>query len=242
MDDAAERADGVIHAAFNHDFANLKQHSETDRKVILALGEVLIGSDRPLVVSSGTGLVDRTKTSGPAVETDAHVNSAEFPRAATEEAADALVARGGRVVVMRLSQVHDTRRQGRIAQHIRLARDKGFVAYVGRGDNRLSAVHVSDAVRLYRLALERGKAGTRYHAVAEEGVSMRDIADVIGAGLNLPVRSIAPAEVADYFGPIAGLAALDLAASSAWTRKQLDWNPNGPGLLTNLRDADYGSA
>src|SRR5579871_2910200 len=176
---AAERADGVIHAAFNHDFANLKQHSEADRKVIAALGEVLLASHWPLVVSSGTGLVDRTKTSGPARETDAHVNSAEYPRAATEEAADALVARGGRVVVVRLSQVHDTRRQGRIAQHIRLARDKGFVAYVGQGENRLSAVHVSDAVRLLRLALEDGEAGARYHAVAEEGIAMRDIADVI---------------------------------------------------------------
>jgi nucleoside-diphosphate-sugar epimerase len=117
---AAEAADGVIHAAFNHDFSKLKQHSEEDRAVIKALGEVL-GSDRPLVITSGTG-VARSKTGGPAVKTDDHVTSAEFPRAASEEAADALIAKGGRVMVMRLPQVHDTRRFGRITQHIQLAR------------------------------------------------------------------------------------------------------------------------
>jgi nucleoside-diphosphate-sugar epimerase len=121
---AAEAADGIIHAAFNHDFSNLKQHSEEDRKVIEALGEVLLGSNRPLIVASGTGLVDRSKTSGPAVETDDPVSSAVFPRAATEEAADALIAKGGCVIVMRLSQVHDIRHQGRIAQHIQLAGER----------------------------------------------------------------------------------------------------------------------
>jgi nucleoside-diphosphate-sugar epimerase len=131
---AAEAADGVIHAAFNHDFPKLKQHSEEDCTVIKALGETLAGSDRPLVITSGTR-VARSKTGGPAVETDDHVSSAEFPRAASEEAADALIAKGGRVMVMRLPQVHDTRRFGRITQHIQLARQKGRVAYVGEGKN-----------------------------------------------------------------------------------------------------------
>ena len=239
---AAEGADGVIHAAFNHDFSNLKQHSEADRAVIEALGEVLLGSDRPFIVASGTGLVDRAKTSGPAAETDDPAASADVPRAATEEAASALVARGGRVMVLRLSQAHDTRRQGRIAQHIRLARQKGWVAYVGAGENRLSAVHVTDAVRLFRLALENGRAGARYHAVDEEGVAMRAIAEVIGAGLKLPVRSIPPEETAGYFGVIAGLATLDLAASGALTRQQLGWRPEGPDLLTDLRSMDYSAA
>ena len=236
---AAEGADGVIHTAFNHDFSNLKQHSEADRKVIETLGEGLLGSDRPLIVASGTGLVDRAKASGPVAEPDDPVSSAVFPRAATEEAAAALAAKGGRVIVMRLSQVHDTRHQGRIAQHIRLARQKGWVAYVGEGENRVSAVHVRDAVRLFRLALEKGQGGARYHAVDEEGVAMRDIAEVIGAGLKLPVRSIGPEEVDDYFGAIAGLATIDLSASSALTRRQLGWNPSGPGLLTDLRGMDY---
>lgn len=190
-------------------------------------------------MASATGLVDRARTSGPAVETDDAFSSSEFPRAATEEAAAALVANGGRVILMRLSQVHDTRHQGRIAEHIKLARQQGWVAYVGEGKNRLSAVHVGDAVRLFRLALERGRAGARYHAVGEEGVAMRDIAEVIGAGLKLPVKSISTEQTADYFGWIAGLATLDLAASSALTCEQLGWNPTGPDLLTDLREMDY---
>jgi Nucleoside-diphosphate-sugar epimerases len=236
---AAEAVDGVIHTAFNHDFSNIKQHSEEDRKVIETLGMVLIGSDRPLVVASGTGLVARSMIGEPAVENDDHVSSEEFPRAATEEAADSLVAKGGRVIVMRLSQVHDTRHQGRIAQHILLARQKGRVAYVGEGNNRLAAVHVSDTARLFRLALEKGQAGARYHAVGEEGVAMRDIAEVIGAGLKMPVESITLKEVPEYFGLLANLAMIDLAASSALTRQQLGWNPTGPDLLTDLRSMDY---
>jgi nucleoside-diphosphate-sugar epimerase len=234
---AAEGADGVIHAAFNHDFSNVKQSSEDDRKVIETLGQVLAGSDRPLVITSGTGLA-RSKTGSPAVETDDHVTSAEFPRAATEEAADALIAKGRRVMVVRLPQVHDARRQGRITLHVQLARQRGRVAYVGEGKNRLPAVHVTDAVRLYRLALERGHAGARYHAVAEEGVALRDIAEAIGAALKMPVASITPAEAAEYFGGLANLATLDLVASSTLTREQLGWNPTGPDLLTDLRNLD----
>lgn len=235
---AAAAADGVIHAAFNHDFSNLKQHSEADRKVIETLGEALAGSSRPLIVTSGTGLA-RSKTGAPATETDGHPASAEVPRAATEEAADGLIAKGGRVIILRLPQVHDARHQGRIALHIQLARQKGWVAYVGAGDVRLPAAHVSDVVRLYRLALEQGRPGARYHAVAEDGVALRDIAEVIGAGLAAPVRSIAPEAATDYFGGLAGLAMTDLAASGALTRQELDWTPTGPDLLTDLRAMDY---
>ena len=238
---AAEAADGVIHAAFNHDFSNLKQHSENDRKVIETLGEVLAGSDRPLVITSGTGLA-RSKTGGPVVEADDHVTSAEFPRAATEEAADALITKGGRVIVMRLPQVHDTRHQGRITLHVQLARQKGRVAYVGKGKNRVPAVHVSDAVRLYRLALEKGQAGARYHAVGEGGVALRDIAEAIGAGLNMLVESVTPEQAPEYFGWMAHLATIDLAASSTLTRQRLGWNPTGPDLLTDLRNMDYSVA
>ena len=235
---AAEAADGVIHAAFNHDFSNLKQNSENDRKVIETLGEVLAGSDRPLLITSGTGLV-RSKTGGPAIETDDHFTSTEFPRAASEEAADALIAKGGRVMVMRLPQVHDTRRQGRITWHIQTARQQGRVAYVGKGKNRVAAVHVSDATRLYRLALEKGQGGARYHAVGEEGVALRDIAEVIGAGLKMPVESITPEEAPEYFGWVAHLATIDLAASSALTRQQLGWDPAGPELIADLERMDY---
>jgi len=235
---AAEAADGVIHAAFNHDFANVKQHSEHDRKVIETVGEALAGSDRPLVITSGTGLV-RSKNGVPAMESDDHFTSAEFPRASCEEAADVLSTKGGRVMVMRLPQVHDTRRQGRIALHIQIARQQGRVAYVGEGKNRLAAVHVSDAVRLYRLALEKGAAGARYHAVGEEGVALRDIAEAIAAGLKTPVASITPEDAPAYFGSLAHLATLDLAASSTRTRQQLGWQPTGPDLLTDLRNTDY---
>lgn len=237
----ARQADAVIHAAFNHDFARLKQHSENDRAAIAALGAVLAGSRRPLLVTSGTGLVERSAGEGLVVETDAYASSAKFPRAATEEAADALFAKGVRVIVVRLPQVHDPRHQGRIGQHIRLAREKGRVAYIGDGENRLPAVHVSDAIRLFRLALEQGEAGARYHAVGEEGVPMRDIAEMIGEGLNLPIESISPSAAADYFGALAGLAGLDLAASSALTRQTLGWTPTGPDLLTDLRRMEWAS-
>ena len=236
---AADGAEGVVHAAFNHDFANLRQHSEDERRVVEMLGNLLFGSTRRLVVASGTGLVDRSKIDGPATETDAALSSAKFPRGAVEEAAGGLAARGGHVVVVRLAQVHDTAHAGRIAQHIRLAREKRWVAYVGTGENRLAAVHVSDAAQLFRLALEQGRPGARYHAVAEEGVPFRQIADAIGAGLQLPVRSIIPEDVFSYFGSIAGIAGADMGASSTLTRRELGWMPTGPGLLNDLRRMDF---
>jgi nucleoside-diphosphate-sugar epimerase len=235
----ADSTDGVIHAAFNHGSTNLQEGSEDDRRVVAALGDAL-GPDRPLVISSGTGL---TRSRGPvAVETDDHVSSAEFPRAATEEAADTLVARGARVIVLRLAQVHDTRHQGRIGLHVALARRQGRVAYLGDGTNRVPAVHVTDAVRLYRLALENGRAGARYHAVDEQGVPLRDIAEAIGAALGLPVESLAPEDAEGYFGPLATLAALDLAASGELTRRELGWEPDGPDLLTDLRAMEHDAA
>lgn len=237
----ARAADGAIHAAFNHAPADQQRSSEGDRRVVEALGAALDGLDRPLVITSGTGLV-RSRDGRPASETDAHVASSDHPRAATEEAADALIACGRRVVLVRLSQVHDTRRQGRITWHIDLARRQGRVAYVGDGANRIAAVHVSDAVRLYRLALERGEAGGRYHAVAEEGVRLRDIAEAIGAALHLPVASIAPEQAAGYFGWMAPLAMADLPASAAMTRRLLAWKPNGPSLIDDLRRLDNGSS
>lgn len=235
--EGARQADGVIHAAFNHDMAHLKQNSEADRKVILAIGEAIADSGRPFLVSSGTGLA-RRENGKTAMETSGPISSAEFPRAASEEAADALIAQGKHVLIMRLPQVHDTRRQGRLTWHIEKAREKGWVAYVGEGRNRVSAVHVSDAVRLYRLALEKGKGGGRCHAVGEEGVPMRDIAEAIGSRLQMPVRSLEPGKETEYFGWMAQLAVADLAASSALTRQQLSWTPTGAGLLNDLRNMD----
>jgi nucleoside-diphosphate-sugar epimerase len=238
---AAEAADAIIHAAFNHDFSNHRQHSEEDRKVVEALGQALAGSDRPLIVTSGTGLA-RSKTGAPVVETDEPASSTDTPRGATEDAAAALTSRGVRAMVMRLPQVHDTRRHGRITLHIQLARQKRRVAYIGAGLNRLPGAHVTDVVRLYRLALESGLAGARYHAVAEDGVAMCDIAEAIGARLKLPVGSITPEAAVDYFGGLVGLAAMDLAASGAWTCEQLGWIPTGPDLLSDLRNLDDSAA
>ncbi|MBS2532809.1 SDR family oxidoreductase [Catenulispora sp. NF23] len=235
--EAAGAADAVVHTAFDHSAADMKLHSENDRKAIAALGAALAGTDRPLIVTSGTGLV-RSADGGPVRETDPHATSAVFPRAASEEAADALIAAGANVIVMRLPQVHDTRRQGRISWHIQVAEEQGRVAYVGEGRNRVPAVHVTDAARLYRLALERGEAGARYHAVAEEGVALREIAEAIGTGLDLPVESITAEQAPEYFGWLAELAQLDLPASGASTRQRLAWEPGGPELLTDLRAAE----
>ncbi len=235
----AADADAIIHTAFDHDLSAVHRHSEADRRAIDALGALLTGSDRPLIVTSGTGLA-RSSRGGPAQETDPAATSEDVPRAATEEAAARLADQGVKVMVMRLSQVHDTRRQGRISLHVDLARLNGRAVWVGEGANRVAAVHVSDAVRLYRLALEKGKAGARFHAVAEEGVTLRRIAETIGARLGVPAQAISPDAAPAYFGALAGLVTLDLAASSTWTRQALGWSPVGPDLLSDLAALDEG--
>jgi nucleoside-diphosphate-sugar epimerase len=236
---AASGADAIIHTAFNHDAsADVRRESENDRKVVATLGAALAKSSGPLIVTSGTGLV-HSADGPPATETDPHAPASTFPRAASEEAAEALMEQGRNVMVVRLPQVHDTRRQGRIARHIQLARQHGSVAYVGAGANRLPAAHVSDVARLYRLALKAGRPGARYHAVAEEGVTLRAIAEVLGDRMGLPVRSLTPEQAPAYFGPLLELALLDLPASGARTRQELDWHPTGPDLLTDLRNTDY---
>ncbi len=234
---AALSADAIIHAAFNHDITRMKESSEDDRKVIATLGELLKGASRRLVITSGTGLI-RSESGGIALETDPHFTSAQFARAATEEAADELIASGAQVVIVRLPQVHDTRKQGRISVHVELARRNGWVAYIDHGANRVPAAHVSDVVELFRLALERGESGARYHAVAEEGIAMREVAEAIGASLRVPVRSVTQDEAQKYFGALANLAAQDLAASGALTQQKLAWMPRSPGLLDDLRNLD----
>lgn len=234
---ASDDADAVVHTAFDHEHPDSSEPSENDRMVIAALGDALAGTDRPLIVTSGTGLV-RART-GVAVESDPHEPSSVVARAASEEAGEALIEKGLDVRIVRLPQVHDTRRQGRLRWHIRLARERGIVAYIGDGGNRVPAVHVTDAARVFRLALERGRPGMRYHAVAEEGVRLRAIAEAIGDHLDLPVVSLAPEEAGEYFGWLERLAGLDLPASGAWTATQLDWRPTGPGLLDDLRNAEH---
>jgi nucleoside-diphosphate-sugar epimerase len=231
--EGAARSDGVIHLAFNHDFSRFVANCEDDRRVITAIGSALAGSDRPLIITSGTGMAN-TVPGQPAMEDGAMASSDMSPRAASEEAANALAADGANVSVVRLPQVHDTLRQGLVSYAIAIARQKGVYAYIGDGHNRWPAAHVLDTARLYRLAIEKAEPGAKYHAVAEEGVSARDIADAVGRRLKMPVKSIAADEAQAHFGWLALFAALDLPASSAHTRKTLGWQPKGPGLIADL--------
>jgi nucleoside-diphosphate-sugar epimerase len=231
--DGAAQADGVIHLAFNHDFSRYLANCEDDRRVVEALGRVLTGSERPLIVTSGTGMMT-SEPGQPAREDGAPMTSAQTPRAASEEAAIAAAAAGANVMVMRLPQVHDTHRQGLVSFAIEVAREKGVSAYVGEGANRWPAAHVLDVARLYRLALEKGRRRAKYHAVAEEGVAMRQIAETLGRRMNLPVVSITPEEAGAHFGWLGMFAGRDSPASSELTRKELGWTPTGPGLIADL--------
>lgn len=231
----AAAADAVIHLGFVHDFSRFKEVCEIDRRAIEAMGEVLAGSGRPLIATSGLALLAQGRA---ATEDDSpHPVSEAMPRA-SEHTVALFQDRGVRAIAVRLPQVHDTRKQGLVTYAIQAARGKGVAAYVGEGANRWAAVHRLDAARLYRLALEKGENGARYHAIAEEGVSAREIAEAIGHRLNLPAKSITPEQAPEYLGPLARFATLDLAGSSAKTRKELGWNPTGPGLIKDLENLE----
>ena len=236
----AEQADAVIHTAFDHDFSSFVANCEKDRRVIQAIGTILKGSDRPILITSGTGL-GAAAAGQPATEDVANFDHPN-PRVASEEAGAALLEAGVKVLVMRLPQVHDTHRQGLVSPYIVNARQRGAAAYVGEGLNRWPAAHVTDVARLYRLAIEQGKAGERFHAVAEKGVPARDIAAVVGAGLGVPVMSVAQEQAAEHFGWLAMFVGMDMPASSAWTRDRLGWSPSGRGMIADLRDMDYSEA
>jgi nucleoside-diphosphate-sugar epimerase len=229
----AAAADAVIHCAFVHDFAKYQENCEIDRRAIEALGSVLQGSDRQLIVTSGTALAPGRL----ATEEDAALPSSVMPRGATEEAADSVAARGVRVSVVRLPQVHDRNMQGLVTLAIVVARERGVSAYVGDGANRWPASHRLDTARLYKLVLEKGAPGARYHAVAEEGVRVRDIAEVIGRRLNIPVVSKSPEEAAAHFGWLGAFAGLDCPASGALTRERLGWRPVETTMLSDLERA-----
>ncbi|HSY01687.1 MAG TPA: SDR family oxidoreductase [Acidobacteriaceae bacterium] len=230
----AAQADAVIHLAFIHDFSKFLDNCATDRRAIETLGAVLAGSGRPLIVTSGTGVVMGGEPGVPVTE-DVKMTGNVNPRLASEETA---LAQDTRVIIMRLPQVHDTVKQGLVSYLVRVAREKGVVAYVGEGKNRWPAAHVSDVARLYRLALEKGDAAV-YHAVDEEGVPVKAICDVLGKGLKLPVISIAPEKAQEHFGWLGMFASLDLVASSTKTRKALGWEPKGVGMIEDLENMKY---
>jgi nucleoside-diphosphate-sugar epimerase len=232
----AARSDGVIHTAFRHDWSKFAESSEMDKRAIEALGSELRGSDRPLLVTGGLAVVAQGRA---ATEDDPPFPvSASYPRA-SEATAAALTAGGVNASVVRLPQVHDPVKQGLITSLVALAREKGVSAYVGEGLNQWAAVHVLDAARLYRLALENHEAGARYHAVAEEGVPLREIAEVIGRGLKIPVVAMSQEKADAHFGFLARFAGMDLRGSSAKTQERLNWRPTGPQLIADLEQLRY---
>jgi len=233
----AAAADAVIHCAFDHNFATFFENTKKDDRNITAMGEALEGTGKPILITSGVGI--GTPVNGGAATEDVLNPHHANPRIATELAGAALIARRIDVRTIRLPQVHDTTRAWLITPLVAEARRAGAVAYLGEGRTRWAAAHISDVAKLYVLALEKGEPGARYHASVEDGVSARDIADAIGAGTGLPVRSIGNEDIERYFGWMAPFAGLDMIASNAWTCARLGWAPSGPDLLTDLAAMDY---
>ena len=235
----AAKSDGVIHLAFNHDFSQFQKNADNDRKAIEAIGEVLLGTNRPFVVTSGTAIAANVDGKP---STEDGPTAAWNPRAASESAVKELTARGVNTSIVRLPQVHDTRKQGLVPYVTAVAREKRVSAYIGDGSNRWPAAHLSDVARLYRLAFEKAELGAIYHAVDEEGVSMKSIAEALGRGLKVPVVSIKPEEAEAHFGWLGVFAGHDMPSSGALTQQKLNWKPTGPGLIADLDRMDYTQA
>jgi nucleoside-diphosphate-sugar epimerase len=238
--EGAKQSDAVIHTAFDHNFSNFVANCEKDKRAIEALGGALAGSDRLLLITSGTGMGNPEP--GQLAKEEVFNTEHPNPRILSELTGAAMAEAGVKVSVVRLPQVHDTVKQGLITPLVALTRAKGVSAYIGEGRNRWPAAHVLDVARLYRLALEKQEAGVRYNAVGEEGIPVREIAEAIGAGLRLPVVSLSPEEAAGHFGWLGMFAGLDMPASSEWTRERLGWRPTGPGLIADLTRMDYSQA
>ncbi|MFJ4716392.1 SDR family oxidoreductase [Streptomyces sp. NPDC088785] len=235
----AARSDGVIHTAFGTtDLAAFVENSRIERAALEAIGDTLAGSDRPLVVTAGFAFLTPGSV---ATEDDRGPVPANPVGRAAEALATSLAEEAGvRTSVVRLPCVHGTGDRFTVPRYIAVARRTGVSAYIGDGLNRWSAVHHTDAARVYRLALERAAPGARYHAVAEEGVPFRRVAEVIGRRLGLPVLSRTPEEADAHFGIDAYFAGADVPASSTLTRRRLGWRPLGPSLLADLdRDGYY---
>ena len=235
---AAAEADGVIHTAYIHDFSQMEAAAATDRDVIETLGKALAGSDRPLVITTGTGVL---QPGHPVTEDDRHDPATPgHPRRDNETVALGLKDQGVRVSIIRPApSVHGDGDHGFVARLVEIAREQGASAYVGDGANRWAAVHRFDAANLYRLALEQSPGGSIYHAVGEEGVATRDIAEVIARQLSLPLVSVAPDHATDHFGWLGAFFSWDAPASNALTRERLGWEPTHQGLIADLEAGFY---
>jgi nucleoside-diphosphate-sugar epimerase len=232
---AASQADGVIHCAYNNDLSNIEKTSRVESQAIEALGDGLRGSDRPLIISSVAAMGAAAR--GQLATEDYYNPNTPNPRKATENAGTAAAEDGVNVSVVRLSQIHSTVKMGFVSQLLRVAREKGVSAYISDGSSRWAAVHVLDTAHLYRLVLEKGGPGARYNAVAEEGIAVREIAEVIGAGLKVPVVSLSREEAKSHLGWLAMFVGMDMSASSLQTQQQLSWQPRGPGLIHDLEQS-----
>ena len=235
---AAAAADGVIHTAYIHDFSQMEAAAATDRRVMEALGQALEGSGRPLVATTGTGVLQPGRA---VTEDDRHDPSTPgHPRRDNETLALGLADRGVRTSIIRPApSVHGNGDHGFVARLVQIARERGASGYVGEGANRWAAVHRLDAAHLYRLALEQAPAGSVYHAVGEEGVATRDIAEVIARHLDLPLVSVDPDKATDHFGWLGAFFSWDAPASNALTRERLGWEPTHQGLIADLEAGSY---
>jgi nucleoside-diphosphate-sugar epimerase len=232
----AAAADGVIHTAYIHDFSRMPDAARTDLLAVETLGAALAGSDRPMVITTGTALI---KPGQVATEVDS-ADSEAHPRLKAEDAARAFAARGVRTSIVRPgASVHGEGDHGFVPVLIDIARDKGVAAYIGDGSNRWPAVHRLDAANLYRLALENADPGSVFHAIGDEGVPTREIAEVIGRHLGLPVVSIAAEDAAEHFGWMGMFFGIDAPASSALTQERLGWRPARIGLIEDLDQGHY---
>lgn len=237
LQSGAAWADGVIHTAFNHDFSKFADNAAEDRRAIETLGAVLQGSDRPLLATSGLAGLAQGRV---ATEDDVPPPPApEWPRA-SEAAIAEVAARGVRASVVRLPpSTHGRGDHGFVPILIDIARKAGASGYVGDGSNRWPAAHRTDAAQVFRLALEEGASGGPYHAIAEEGVAFRSIAEAIGRGLGVPVVGVPPEKAAEHFGWFAMFDGADIPASGARTRERLSWSPTGPGLIADMETGGY---
>lgn len=234
LDAALAEAEGAIHTAFDHDFARFKENCENDRRLIEHMATQLAVTGAPLVVTSSTMVANRTH-GHPARETDGIKSSKVSPRAASEEAVATALETGAKVSVVRLPQVHDREKYGLVTNLLQIAQRTGVSAYIGAGDNRWCGTHVLDVARLYRMAIEAGTSGARWHAVAEGAIPFVDIAAAVSERTGIEMRSLNPEEAQTHFGPFAHLVGTDAWSDSTLTRERLSWEPSGPSLLDDLK-------